>query len=72
MPVAPTPVVVALAATAGRLQGGEVTPDAIRYLARQGTYSIDKARSLLGYDPAVDLDEGMRRSEQWLRSAGLL
>lgn len=73
VPVAPTRVVVALAATIGRLSGGgEVTADAIRYLARKGTYSIDKARSLLGYEPAVDLDEGMRRSEQWLRGEGLL
>jgi nucleoside-diphosphate-sugar epimerase len=59
--------------TVGRLSaGGEVTADAIRYLARKGTYSIEKARSLLGYEPAVDLDEGMRRSEQWLRGEGLL
>ena len=73
VPVAPTPVVVALAATLGRFTGGgEVTPDAIRYLARTGTYSIEKARSMLGYEPAVDLDEGMRRSEQWLRAEGLL
>ena len=50
----------------------EVTPDGVRYLARTGTYSIEKARSLLGYEPAVDLDEGMRRSEQWLRAEGLL
>ena len=73
VPVAPTPVVVALAATVGRFTaGGEVTTDAIRYLARKGTYSIEKARSLLGYQPAVDLDEGMRRSEEWLRSEGIV
>ena len=71
VPVAPTPVVIALAATLGRTNK-EVTADAIRYLARKGTYSIEKARSLLGYEPAVDLDEGMRRSEQWLRGEGLL
>ena len=72
VPVAPTPVVVALAATMGRISGGEVTPDAVRYLTRHGNYSIEKARSMLGYEPAVDLDEGMRRSEQWLREEGLL
>ncbi len=76
-PVAPTPVVVALAATVGRASSllggsGDVTPAAVRYLARKGSYSIEKARSMLGYEPAVDLDEGMRRSEQWLRSEGLL
>ena len=73
VPVAPTPVVVALAATLGRIGGtGEVTPDGIRYLARRGGYSIDKARALLGYEPAVDLDEGMRRTEEWLRAEGVV
>ena len=32
---------------------------AMRYLARPGTYSIEKARRLLGYEPKVGLDEGM-------------
>ena len=77
VPVAPTPVVVAIAAAidrAGRLRGSatEVTPAAVRYLARSGTYSIAKARSMLDYQPSVDLDEGMRRCEQWLRAEGLL
>lgn len=73
VPVAPTPVVAALAAVVGhvgRLRGSapEVTPAAVRYLARSGTYSIEKARSTLGFCPAVDLDEGMRRCESWLRA----
>jgi nucleoside-diphosphate-sugar epimerase len=76
VPVAPTAVVIAIAATLGRaasrMVDGEVTPAAVRYLARTGAYSIEKARSLLGYEPAVDLDEGMRRSEEWLRSESLL
>ena len=71
VPAAPTPVVLAMAATVGRTSD-EVTPDGVRYLARKGTYSIEKARSMLGYEPAVDLDEGMRRSEEWLRGEGLL
>jgi nucleoside-diphosphate-sugar epimerase len=44
----------------------------MRYFARTGTYSIEKARRLLGYRPAVDLAEGMARTEQWLRAEGLL
>jgi nucleoside-diphosphate-sugar epimerase len=76
VPVAPTPLVISIAATVGRAAGrfadSEVTPAAVRYLARRGSYSIEKARSLLGYEPAVDLDEGMRRSEEWLRSEGML
>jgi nucleoside-diphosphate-sugar epimerase len=76
VPVAPTPVVLAIAAVASRIPAlsgdGEVTTDAVRYIARRGGYSIEKARRVLGYEPKVDLDEGMRRSEQWLREEGLL
>jgi nucleoside-diphosphate-sugar epimerase len=77
VPVAPTPVVAGIAGAlyhAGRLRGSapEVTPAAIRYLSRSGTYSIEKARTVLGYNPAIDLDEGMRRCEEWLRAEGIL
>ncbi len=41
-------------------------------MTRTGTYSIAKARRILGYEPAVGLDEGMRRTEEWLRAEGLL
>lgn len=35
-------------------------------------YSLTKATRLLGYKPEVDLDEGMRRCEIWLREQGML
>lgn len=59
---------------AAKLRGArsEITPAAIDYTMRRGTYSIARAREVLGYEPAVDLDEGMRRTEAWLRSTGLL
>jgi nucleoside-diphosphate-sugar epimerase len=77
VPTAPTPVVLAIATVMGRVGrlGGanlEVTPAAVRYLSRSGTYSIEKARTVLGYSPSVDLDEGMRRCEDWLRAEGAL
>ena len=58
--VAPTPVVRALAAVASRLPGdeGELNAAAIAYIARGGTYSIEKARTVLGYEPAVGLRGG--------------
>ncbi len=73
----PTPVAVAaasLAGTAERLRGNrtEINATSMRYLARPGGYSIDKARRLLGYEPQVDLAEGMRRTESWLREQRLL
>lgn len=73
----PTPVAVALAAgaeRAARLAGRstELNPTAVRYFARTGTYSIDKARSMLDYRPAVGLDEGMERTRRRLVDQGLL
>jgi len=73
----PTPLAIALAQLAGaaeRLRGNrtEINAASMRYLARPGGYSIGKARRLLGYEPQVDLTEGMRRTEAWLREQHLL
>ncbi len=70
--VAPTRLVRALAAAGARLPGrdSEVNTGAIEYIARGGTYSIDKARRVLGYEPAVGFEEGMRRTTEWLRAEG--
>lgn len=73
----PTPLAVAAARVAGaaeRLRGKrtELNAASMLYLARPGGYSIEKARRQLGYEPQVDLDEGMRRTEAWLREQGLL
>lgn len=46
--------------------------DTVDYLLRTNTYSIAKARRLLGYEPAVDLADGMARCEAWLRASGLV
>lgn len=35
-------------------------------------FSIAKAQRLLGYQPQVSFDEGMRRTEVWLRQAGYI
>jgi nucleoside-diphosphate-sugar epimerase len=57
-----------------RLRGkrNEMTPAAVDYFNRRGTYSIARARELLGYQPRHDLATGMARTEEWLRSEGLL
>lgn len=75
--VMPTAAALALATAAAglnRVRGAddETNPTAVRYLCRTGTYSIEKARAVLGYEPVVDLDEGMRRTEAWLRDVGAL
>lgn len=78
VPTVPTRVALAVAAaqeTVARLRGTstEVTRAGIRYLAlRRGTYGITKARELLDWTPKVGLEEGMSRTEVWLREQGLL
>lgn len=53
-------------------EGIGVGGDTVDYLLRRHTYSIAKARRMLGYEPKVGLDEGMARCEAWLREVGLL
>jgi nucleoside-diphosphate-sugar epimerase len=77
VPSAPTPVVAAAAdviALTSRLRRREteISRSAARYLSRSGTYSIAKARRLIGFEPRIDLDEGMRRTEAWLTERGLV
>lgn len=55
---------------AGRPPG--LNAETVDYFLRTGTYSNAKARRMLGWEPAVDLDEGMARTEAWLREVGLL
>jgi nucleoside-diphosphate-sugar epimerase len=48
----------------------DFSPEAIRFVTRKHAYSIARARSRLGYEPRVDLAEGMRRTAQWLQETG--
>jgi nucleoside-diphosphate-sugar epimerase len=44
----------------------------VRTLRSRNSFSNAKAKQLLGWTPAVDLAEGMRRTEAWLRANGYL
>jgi nucleoside-diphosphate-sugar epimerase len=78
VPSVPTPLLLAGTAVQDRIARlrrtvNELTPAGVRYLAlRRGTYGIAKARELLGWAPAVGLDEGMARTENWLRRQKLI
>ena len=79
-PAVPTAPTRALRTGAGVLAGierarghrTEMNPAAVDYLTRTGTYGIERARAMLGWEPKVDLAEGMRRTEAWLREERLL
>jgi nucleoside-diphosphate-sugar epimerase len=73
----PTAAAMALAILpeiAARISGNstELRRSSVIYMTRTGTYSIAKARRVLGFEPEVDLAEGMRRTEDWLREQGML
>lgn len=57
-----------------RLQGKppSMSPGAMDYLLSKMTFSNAKIRALLGWTPAVNFEEGWRRTTGWLRSAGYL
>ena len=47
-----------------------LTRFAVAALAGSRSYSIEKARRELGYVPSVDMDEGMREMENWVKLLG--
>ena len=44
---------------------------AITFIARRGSVSNRRAREELGWEPRVDLEEGLRRTADWARAAGV-
>jgi 2-alkyl-3-oxoalkanoate reductase len=49
-----------------------VSPRALEYVTRKGTFSIAKAAEVLGWSPQVSLDDGMARTRVWLEEVGLV
>jgi len=49
-----------------------VNPDDLTFLMRRAVYPNTRAREVLGWEPRVTLEEGMARTEKWLRQEGLL
>ncbi len=72
-----TPVAIAIAEI-GRViftllgRQTELGRGAMEMLSKKNTVSNAKARRILGWQPRVDLDEGMRRTETWLRTQKIL
>lgn len=45
----------------------DISPESIDFVNRPYAYSIAKAQKRLGYEPKIDLEEGMQRIQKWLR-----
>jgi nucleoside-diphosphate-sugar epimerase len=63
-----------VAELAGRARGGKppITREIVAALTSDSSFSAAKAAERLGWQARVDLDEGLRRTEPWLRAQGLL
>lgn len=76
-PTLPAPLLHAVAAAQeARARAGGGAPTATRwaidYLCRTAAYRAGRAQEVLGWHPRVGLDEGMARTREWARAAGLL
>lgn len=77
-PCLPTPVAKRLATLTAFVQNrvlqqaSEISLASLAMLARRSGYCIDKARSMLGYQPTISLEQGMLLTERWLREQGLI
>ncbi len=52
-------------------QQPDIFPEAVDFMSRPYSYSIDKARKKLTYEPVINLEEGMHRIKQWLQTADI-
>lgn len=49
-----------------------IYPRRVAFFTKHREFSIEKARRILGYEPRVDLETGVRRTAAWYREEGLL
>lgn len=61
---------------AARLFGAKnaplITKARIKFMAVNLDFSIEKAKRVLGYEPKIDFQEGMRESLEWAREVGMI
>lgn len=74
LPAGPVRALARAAERASRLvmERPPVLAESIDVMTSRARYSHERARRVLGYEPRVDLSEGMRRTAVWLRASGRL
>ena len=60
--------------TVARVTGGRpfVARQSIEFYSHRVVYDISKAKNMLGYQPRVSFHEGIRRTEEWLKSENII
>ncbi|MBD2449332.1 NAD(P)-dependent oxidoreductase [Nostoc sp. FACHB-152] len=49
----------------------DILPESVDFMTRPYAYSIDKAQTLLDYKPKIDLEEGLRRTHEWVQKTDI-
>ncbi|MFM2060658.1 MAG: hypothetical protein RLZZ507_328 [Cyanobacteriota bacterium] len=49
----------------------DILPESVDFMSRPYPYSIAKATNILNYKPKIDLEEGMKRTHQWLQKTDI-
>lgn len=49
----------------------DILPEVVDFMTRPYAYSITKAQNLLSYQPTVDLEEGLRRTQEWVEKTDI-
>ncbi len=52
--------------------GLPVSEERMRFFSLKSRYTTEKMRDKLGYSPSISINEGMQRTEAWLRESGHL
>ena len=49
----------------------DLLPEVVDFMTRPYAYSITKAQTILSYEPAINLEEGMKLTQEWLQKTDL-
>ncbi|MBK1986813.1 NAD-dependent epimerase/dehydratase family protein [Sphaerospermopsis aphanizomenoides BCCUSP55] len=49
----------------------DILPESVDFMSRPYPYSIAKSTNILNYKPKIDLEEGMKRTHQWLQKTDI-
>lgn len=49
----------------------DTLPESVDFVSRPYAYSIAKAQRMLSYEPKIALEEGMRRTQEWLQKTDI-
>ncbi|MGQ4647799.1 NAD-dependent epimerase/dehydratase family protein [Lyngbya aestuarii] len=52
-------------------QNIDTLPESIDFITRPYAYSVEKAQNQLSYEPKITLEEGLKRTKEWLRQTNL-